>query len=241
MNSSAVDNGHGRNCGMSGYMAYNGAHLRRPHSGAISDEELVRRSLLGEDEAFAQLYERYKQPITATMTRIMRDRTEAQDATQEVFLKMYRALPAWDSSRAKFSTWVYRLAANHAIDCWRLRRRRAEVFLMEPEKMADAPSHAGVFRGMGDHSLEKRVEQNEKLAEIRRCLNDLPRSQRRVFILRLFLGLRLREIAEREGYSLAAVKGSLYRAIRMVQQRLRMPAGFCRETFKLAAENVTLR
>ena len=176
MNSSAVDNGHGRNCGMSGYMAYNGAHLRRPHSGAISDEELVRRSLLGEDEAFAQLYERYKQPITATMTRIMRDRTEAQDATQEVFLKMYRALPAWDSSRAKFSTWVYRLAANHAIDCWRLRRRRAEVFLMEPEKMADAPSHAGVFRGMGDHSLEKRVEQNEKLAaETRRDPTIVPR------------------------------------------------------------------
>jgi len=226
---------------MPGTAVHNGACLKRLHAGMISDEELVERSLQGEDEAFARLYERYKQPIMATMTRIMRDRTEAQDATQEVFLKMYRALPAWDPNRAKFSTWVYRLAVNHAIDCWRLHRRRAEIFLMESERMADTPSHAGAFPGMRDHSFEKRMEQKEKLAEIRRCLNDLPSSQRRIFILRLFLGLKLREIAQREGHSLPAVKGSLYRAIRMVQQRLRIPADFCQETLRLAAENVTLR
>ena len=208
---------------------------RKPPSGAIPDEELVERSLLGEDEAFARLYERYKQPIMATMTRIMRDRAEAQDATQEVFLKMYRALPTWDPRRAKFSTWVYRLAANHAIDCWRLRRRRAEVFFREPERMADAHSQAGAFQQTRDDWPEKRMEQTEKLAEIRRCLKELPTSQRRILILRLFLGLKLREIADREGCSLAAVKGVLYRAIRVIHQRLRMPADFPQETLGLSA------
>ncbi len=187
-----------------------------------SDEDLVERTLAGEEAAFSQLYDRYRQKVFATVYRIIQDAAEAQDATQEVFIKLYRYLSDWDQKRARFSTWLYRLAANHAIDCWRLRRRRHEL------QPADVPDREGLpERNISDAILTPfgELERKENIERIRSCVDDLPELQKKVFLLRYFQDLKLEEIAEMEECSLGTVKTSLFRATHAVRRALRRAGG----------------
>ncbi len=184
----------------------------------LSDEDLVESTLGGDENAFSQLYERYRHPVYSTAYRIIHHPEEAQDATQEIFIKLYRSLQGWNPDKAKFSTWLYRLAANHAIDCWRSRRRRLDSQL------------AGDSLDRGLHDLPLRdairspyhmVENREQIEELRRCVGELPELQKTVFVLRYFQELKLEEIAEMEECSLGTVKTSLFRASQTIRKALR--------------------
>ncbi len=184
---------------------------------SLPDEDLVRRCRRGEEDAFCQLYQRYSRPVLSTAYRIIRNQDDAQEATQEIFLKVYRSLADWNPERSKLSTWLYRLAVNHAIDRWRAERRR-----LRWETVTD-PSD-GVFRrrpsadpGTGPHAA---LERKELTVEIRRSARRLPGLQRRLFLLRHFYGFGLEEIARMEGRSLGTVKGLLFRASQAVRRRL---------------------
>jgi RNA polymerase sigma-70 factor (ECF subfamily) len=184
----------------------------------LSDEDLVESTLGGDENAFSQLYERYRHPVYSTAYRIIQQPEEAQDATQEIFVKLYRSLSGWNPDKAKFSTWLYRLAANHAIDCWRSRRRRAESQLSEESE----------DRGLREFPLRDAilspyhfVEGREQADEIRRCVALLPELQKTVFVLRYFQELKLEEIAEMEECSLGTVKTSLFRASQTIRKALR--------------------
>jgi RNA polymerase sigma-70 factor (ECF subfamily) len=188
-----------------------------------SDQDLVAEVLEGEEDAFAQLYDRYRLKIYATAYRIVQNAAEAQDATQEIFLKLYRSLSEWNPRKSKFSTWMYRLAANHAIDCWRMRRRRQES---QPGDMPDRealPEHS-----IGDAILTPfgALEKKESVEQIRRCVDELPELQKKVFLLRYFQDLKLEEIAEMEDCSLGTVKTSLFRATHTVRRAARRAGGF---------------
>jgi len=188
---------------------------------AVPDEALVERTLRGEEDAFRRLYDRYRQPVFSTAYRIIRDHGEAQDATQEVFVKVYRAASSWNPRKAKFSTWLYRLAANHAIDCWRVRRRRGEYRSTGALGSRGGRPILETSRDWVALCPERALEKRERAAEVRRCVDALPHVQRRIFILRHFMGLKLKEIAEREGRPLATVKTSLYRATNLLRRELR--------------------
>lgn len=183
-----------------------------------SDEDLVRGTLGGEEDAFSQLYDRYRQPIYSTVYRIIQNSEEAQDATQEIFVKLYRSLRTYDSHQSKFSTWLYRLATNHAIDYWRARRRRAESPMPEDEGEKALRDYALVE---AIRSPFRQVEGREEVDEIRRCVDMLPDLQKKVFILRYFQELKFEEIAEMEECSLGTIKTSLFRATQTVRRRLR--------------------
>ena len=187
-----------------------------------SDEDLVAKILGGEEAAFSQLYDCYRQRVYATVYRVIQDAAEAQDATQEVFIKLYRSLSDWDVKKAKFSTWLYRLAANHAIDCWRIRRRRHEAQPAEAPDRDELPE-----RKISDAILTPygALEKKESIAQIRSCVNDLPELQKKVFLLRYFQELKLEEIAELEECSLGTVKTSLFRATHAVRRALRRTGG----------------
>jgi RNA polymerase sigma-70 factor (ECF subfamily) len=183
----------------------------------ISDEELVERSLSGEEEAFRRLYERYRGFVYAAVCRIIRDQEEARDTMQEVFITVYRSLSLWDPRRAGFSPWIYRIAMNRAIDHWRIRRRRAEVPLTES---AGVPVQCSAFCLRRVWSMERTLEYRARAAEVRSFLEKLPQPQRRFFILRYYEGLKLREIAEAEGCKLGTVKSSLHRATQIMRRKL---------------------
>ena len=184
---------------------------------SLPDEDLVRRCRGGEEEAFSQLYQRYRRPVLSTAYRIIRNPDDAQEATQEIFLKVYRSLADWNPERSKLSTWLYRLAANHAIDRWRAQKRR-----LRRETPTDPSS--GTFRRLSfadpRTGPQAMLEWKELTTEIRRCAQHLPSLQRRLFLLRHFCGLGLEEIAMTEGRSLGTVKGLLFRASQAVRHRL---------------------
>ncbi|HTY62917.1 MAG TPA: sigma-70 family RNA polymerase sigma factor [Acidobacteriota bacterium] len=182
------------------------------------DEELVKRSLNGEEDAFRKLYERYWQPLYAAVYRILLDPEEARDTTQEVFIAVHRSLAVWNPQRANFSPWIYRLATNRAIDHWRLRRRRAEVSLTEIPEMKSR--HTSPSRDTLGH-MEKVLERKEKAADVQRFLETLPQPQRQFVFLRYFEGMTLNEIAEMEGCKLGTVKSVLHRATNALRLKLR--------------------
>jgi RNA polymerase sigma-70 factor (ECF subfamily) len=179
-----------------------------------SDEELVELSLKGEEEAFRQLYERYQRLVYSVAFRILQDREEARDATQDIFILIYRSLGFWSPQRAKFSPWIHRMATNHAIDRWRSRRRRAEL------QMLDTSAHESKRLTYGPLSNETVLDQLDRCARIARIINGLPELQRRFVVLRYCEGLKLREIAEKEGCNLGAVKSTLHRATATMRSRI---------------------
>lgn len=202
--------------------------------GSISDEQLVERSLGGDEDAFRVLYERYRRRVIATVRRIVHDPEDARDVAQEVFAKVYRSLSTWDARRSKFSTWLYRLASNHAIDCWRSRRRNVEVSLDSEDLTARTGMRAARADAVMSFHPERDLEQKERIAQIRRSVESLPPLQRKIFFLRHFRGFRLQEIAASEGHKLATVKTSLYRATHVLQRRLRPLSGFGEENLIVA-------
>ena len=186
---------------------------------ALSDEALVERTLGGDEEAFAALYERYRGPVYATAYRIIQGTEPARDATQEIFIKLYRSLGSWNPGKSKFSTWLYRLAANHAIDCWRERRRRGESQMPDEQPEAESLVRQSRFAD-AIHSPYEAAEQGERVDEIRRRIDLLPDLQKKVFVLRYFGELKLEEIAEIESCSLGTVKTSLFRATQGLRRAL---------------------
>jgi len=189
---------------------------------AASDEELVEGTLGGDEHAFTQLFDRYRNPVYSTVYRIIQNTEEAQDATQEIFIKLYRSLSVWKREKAKFSTWLYRLAANHAIDCWRARRRRAESQISGETGDGDFVESP---LGEAIRSPYQEVAGREEVDEIRRCVDFLPELQKRVFVLRYFNELKLEEIADLEECSLGTVKTSLFRATQTIRKALRRYRG----------------
>jgi RNA polymerase sigma-70 factor (ECF subfamily) len=189
---------------------------------SLSDEELVGGILEGDELAFSRLYDRYRGAVYATACRIIQNSDEAQDATQEIFIKLYRSIASWDPGKSKFSIWLYRLASNHAIDCWRSRRRRAESQMSEDSAEKVQHEHT-----MGDAFMSPfgEVKKKEEVEKIRRCMDLLPDLQKKVFVLRYFQELKLTEIAEMENCSLGTVKSSLFRATQAMRRSLRKSRG----------------
>jgi RNA polymerase sigma-70 factor (ECF subfamily) len=188
----------------------------------LPDEELVEKVLRRDENAYSELYDRYRRPIYAIAYRIIQNSQDAQDITQEIFIKIFRSLSIWDPEKAKFSTWLFRLAANHAIDCWRAKRRRLESqFPGESTEKADWRTRIGD----AIRSPYGEVEQKENVETIRQCTDSLPELQKKVFVLRYFHDLKLGEIAEMEGCSLGTVKTSLFRGTQAVRRAIRRSRG----------------
>jgi RNA polymerase sigma-70 factor (ECF subfamily) len=181
------------------------------------DEELVQRSLQGEEDAFRLLYERYRRPVYAVAYRIIPDPEEARDTTQEIFFTIYRSLALWSPQRAKLISWIYRVSINCAIDHWRVLRRRSEI--QWDEKTETVIRHTSPGQE-NEQPVERTLEFKERAARMHSCLREFPRQQRQFFILRYYHGLKLREIAHKEGFKVETVKSSLYRATRAMKRRL---------------------
>lgn len=185
---------------------------------AVSDEQLVQRSLEGEEEAFRGLYERYRRPVYGAVRRILADPEEARDATQETFLAVYRSLALWSPEKAAFGSWVRKVATHRAIDHWRRRRRRNDLPYTETSGASGegARSCTAAMRP-ADRTLECR----ERALQLQRFLERLPQRQGRFVVLRYCEGLKLREIAELEGCRLGTVKSALCRATREIRRELK--------------------
>lgn len=154
---------------------------------ALSDETLAVRVQLGNQTAFTQLYTRYQEKMVRYGRRFLYTHEDAEDATQEVFIKAYSNIKSYDASRA-FSTWLYRIAHNTFIDVIRKKGR-------EPLSILDLDTFLAL--PMQEKSeMGERVMTKIDLAHAEKRIARLPVKYREVFILYHYEEKNYQEIAE---------------------------------------------
>ncbi len=185
----------------------------------LSDADIMLRVKAGDDAAFDYLVEKYRRPIVSFMHRMARNPGVAEELAQEVFLRVYRGRQGYEAS-AKFSTWLYRIATNLAVNYARdSRHERPEqsVSLDEPDP------DTGLMVDLPDSSpnVEQDILRRERLAAIRRHVQELPERQRMAVIMHKYQGLDYRQIAQVLKLSESATKSLLFRAYETLRERLK--------------------
>ncbi len=181
------------------------------HFGAFSDAELIGVSIDGGQESFEELVRRYQRPIVGYVYRMLGDYDASLDVAQEVFIKVYVSLKRY-RPEYKFSTWLYRIAHNAAID--HIRRNSNFTQSIETE------SKDGAYQLQIESpapSPEKNRELKEWRGEINEVIKRLPPAYRELILLRHSNDLSYDEISEVTGLPLGTVKNRLFRAREMMR------------------------
>ena len=183
----------------------------------MTDAELISAVLQGERDRFSELVKRYQGRLVNYLYRFFRNLEEAQDLAQEVFLKIYKALDRYDP-RYKFSTWLFRVAQNAAID--RIRKRRLKLVSMDRQGDPDGDGRSWEFPS-SDPSPYKDLRDQERGSAIQQAIDELPWEYRELIVLRHFGELSYNEIATLKKMPLGTVKNKLFRGRQMMKEKLR--------------------
>lgn len=168
---------------------------------ADADDAAIERFLAGDRQAFEELFDRYGSYVYNIVRGILASEDDARDVTQEIFLQVYRSLHTFRRG-SRFSTWLYRIAVNRAVDAARaLRRRRWVPFGETLENKPDSSADPG-------HDLASRSAEDA----VHRVLSRMDPKHRDVLVLRYLQEMDLEEIAEVLGCSVGAAKVRLFRA-----------------------------
>ena len=178
-----------------------------------TDEELVRSVLAGDRERFGTLVERYQGRLINYLYRLVRNLDEAHDLAQEVFVRVYQAHDRFDP-QYRFSTWLFRVAQNAAIDVIRKRRFRL-VPLSRPDEDGEGSWEIELEAG-GPSALDT-LQNEERDVRVRAAIDGLPWEYRELILLRHYGELAYEEIAEAKGMPLGTVKNKLFRARQMLK------------------------
>ena len=162
----------------------------------ISDERLTRRAIDGDRSAFSAIFRRYQESLYRYCLAIVGNREDAQDALQSTMVKVLRALPG-EERRIELKPWLYRIAHNESIDLIRRRRPSEEL---DPELVA------------GGAGLAEEAAQRQRLGRLLADLDQLPKRQRGVLVMRELGGLEFEQIGAALGTSAAAARQTLYEA-----------------------------
>ena len=180
---------------------------------ATSDPELVACAARGLEGSFEELVNRYQRPISAFVYRMVGDYDAALDLTQEIFIKVYASLSRY-RPEFKFSTWIYKIAHNAAID--HLRRTSSRERSLHAGTDADNYELPLESEGL---TPEQQSEREERRGEIEMVVRSLPTAYRELIVLRHSQDLTYEEIVEVTGLPLGTVKNRLFRAREMMRQQ----------------------
>jgi RNA polymerase sigma-70 factor (ECF subfamily) len=172
----------------------------------LGDVELVQTAVAGREASFEELVRRYQRPIAAYVYRMVGDYDAALDLTQEVFIKVYNSLARY-RSEFKFSTWIYKIAHNAAID--HLRRHAVREQALTGSVDGERREVAIESRRL---TPEQESERKERCSEIESVVQLLQASYRELIVLRHSHDLSYDEIADVTGLPLGTVKNRLFRA-----------------------------
>ena len=179
-------------------------------SGA-SDQQLAARASGGDDAAFRELLRRYERPVFSLVYRMVRDRALAEDLSQESFVKVFNGLASY-RREFKFSSWIFKIASNAAID--HLRRRELDTLSLDGPTEAptrDNRTHARQLSHRGESPLEE-LEARELGAAIEHAIGRLRPEYRACILLRHVEGYPYEQIAEMLDLPLGTVKTYIHRA-----------------------------
>ena len=181
----------------------------------LDDRALVSRILEGDRDRFTELVKRYQKRVVNYVYRITHRYEEAHDLAQEIFVKVFMALDRYDP-KYQFSTWLFRIAQNTAIDALR-KKSIVEVPIAKPATDEDSRDREFADTGVSPY----RALKNKQLASaIDVAVRELPADYRELIQLRHFAELSYEEIASMKKLPLGTVKNKLFRARNMLKETL---------------------
>ena len=184
-----------------------------------TDAEVMLRVKAGDESAFDYLVQKYRRPLVSFMYRMARNTAAAEDLAQEVFLRVYRSRQTYEAS-AKFTTWLYRiatnLAVNHARDT-RHERPEVTVSLDEPDE------ETGTTLDVADGTItaEEALVRRERMLAIRSKVEALPERQKLAVIMHKYQQMDYKQIADVLKLSESATKSLLFRAYETLREQLK--------------------
>lgn len=180
------------------------------------EKRLIKKIKKGDHQAFADMVDKYKNSIYVICLRMVGNRQEAEDLSQETFLRAYRYIGQFDIDR-KFSTWLFRIATNLSIDY--LRRRKPGVSLD-----AEIPGTEGLsLEAMlpnEEVAPDEQMVRNEREQMVQREIEHLPEKYRTAVVLKYIEDLRLKEISEIMEIPVATVKTRIHRGREILRKYL---------------------
>jgi RNA polymerase sigma-70 factor (ECF subfamily) len=193
---------------------------RRRQSKYLGDPEvlLMMRVQAGDDRAFAELVERYRARVFGSFVKRMGDRQEAEDLTQEVFLRLYRSRHSYQP-RARFATWLFHVSQNVARNALRSRRRRPALRLEALVSPADPGAAEALLADRGD-GPSRPIERRELAGVVRAAVSSLAGRQRAAVELHQFHDRTYAEVAAELDMTPKAAKSLLYRARNELREAL---------------------
>lgn len=184
-----------------------------------SDAQMMLRVKIGDQAAFDYLVAKYRRPMVSFMYRMARNVAAAEDLAQEVFLRVYRSRGNYEAS-AKFTTWLYRIATNLAVNHARdTRHERPEVTVSLDEP--DEESGTSFELPDGNLTAEQAMVRRERLLAIRRKVEALPEQQRLAVIMHKYQQMDYKQIAQVLKKSESATKSLLFRAYETLREQLK--------------------
>jgi RNA polymerase sigma-70 factor, ECF subfamily len=188
-------------------------------SESYTDAEVMLRVKAGDQAAFDYLVQKYRRPLVSFMYRMAHNAAAAEDLAQEVFLRVYRSRQTYEAS-AKFTTWLYRIATNLAVNHARdTRKERPEVTvsLDEPDE------ETGTTMDVADGTItaEEALVRQERMLAIRGKVEALPERQRLAVIMHKYQQLDYKQISDVLKLSESATKSLLFRAYETLRDQLK--------------------
>lgn len=178
----------------------------------FTDGELIVKAISGREDSFEELVRRYQRPITNYVYRMLGNYDASLDVTQEIFIKVYNSMSRY-SAEYKFSTWLYKISHNAAIDYLRRNSNHEQSLEIEGED----GSYQVQYESKRPTPEQER-EQNEWREEIETVVKRLPSGYRELIMLRHTNDLSYDEIAEITNLPLGTVKNRLFRAREMMRE-----------------------
>ena len=191
---------------------------KRGH-GEATDEMLMVRYQRGDREAFSVLVQRYKVPIFNFVIRQLRQRSLAEDLTQDVFFRVVQKAASF-KHEARFSTWLYTIARNLCVDQLRKLSHRRHPSLDQPVGTESRPLVESIANKHHSADAERTASSRRVVKRISAAVDALPDEQREVFLLREIANLPFKEIAEVTGSGENTVKSRMRYALEHLQQSL---------------------
>ncbi|MCU1300215.1 MAG: polymerase, sigma subunit, family [Candidatus Sulfotelmatobacter sp.] len=186
---------------------------------SYTDAEVMLRVKAGDQAAFDFLVQKYRRPLVSFMYRMARNTASAEELAQEVFLRVYRSRQTYEAS-AKFTTWLYRIATNLAVNHARdTRKERPEVTL----SLDEPDEETGTTMDVADSTMsaEETLLRQERLAAIRSKVEALPERQKLAVIMHKYQQMDYKQIADVLKLSESATKSLLFRAYESLRVQLK--------------------
>lgn len=182
-----------------------------------NDSDLINRAKSGDSKSYDKLLKKYKNSVYSLVLRMVRNSQEAEDLTQEAFIKAFNSLASFNEEYA-FSTWLYKIATNNCIDFFR-KRKLQTYSLDKPIQYKDSE----IQHEIPDPDLnpEKSIMATERNKLIKEAINKLPEKYHRAIVLRHSEEKSYEEIAEILGLPLGTVKARIFRAREMLNKTLK--------------------